>query len=128
MSKVMKLFASLALVASLFAFTPSNAEARWAGGWYGDGWHGAGWGWRGGWGGWRGGGWGWGPSFAAGFAPAVAWGAGPAWGWGPGWGNPYWYASAPRCGWVTVRVWRFALDPALLVSDLKYRLLAQVNL
>lgn len=116
MSKVVKFFASLVLVASLFAFAPSNAEARWGGGWHGGGWngagwHGGGWGWRGGWGGWRGGGWGWGgPAFAVGFAPAFAWGVGPGWGWGagPGWGNPYWYASSgARCGWVPVRVWRF---------------------
>ncbi len=110
MSKVMKFFAGIVLVVSLFAFTPGNADARWAGGWHGGGWHGGGWrggGWRGGgWGGWRRGGWGWGPGFAVGFAPAFAWGAGPGWGWGPGWGNPYWYASGPRCGWVPVRVWR----------------------
>jgi hypothetical protein len=68
MSKLMKFFASISLVASLLAFAPSNAEARWAGGWHGGGWHGSGW--RGGWGGWRGGGWGWGPAFAVGFAPA----------------------------------------------------------
>ena len=105
MSKLMKFFASISLVASLLAFAPSNAEARWAGGWHGGGWHGGGW--RGGWGGWRGGGWGWGPAFAVGFAPAFAWGVGPGWGWGPGWGNPYWYAASPRCGRVPVQVWRF---------------------
>ena len=105
MSKLTKVFATLALVFGLVAFAPVGAEAQWGGGWRGGGWGG---GWRGaGWGGgWRGGGWGWGPAFAVGFAPAVAWGAGPGWGWGPGWGNPYLYAGAPSCGWVRARVWR----------------------
>ena len=39
MSKLMKFFASIALVASLLAFAPGNAEARWADGWHGGGWH-----------------------------------------------------------------------------------------
>ena len=114
MSRLMKSFATLALIFSLIALAPGSAEARWGGGWHGGGWHGGGWGgggwggggWRGG--GWRGGGWGWGPAFAVGFAPAFAWGVGPGWGWGwgPGWGNPYWNAGG-RCGWVPVRVWRF---------------------
>ena len=111
MSRLMKCFATVALIFSLIALAPVSAEARWGGGWHGGGWHGGGWrgggwgGWRGG--GWRGGGWGWGPAFAVGFAPAFAWGVGPGWGWGPGWGNPYWNAGGPRCGWVPVRVWRF---------------------
>ncbi|HXZ21449.1 MAG TPA: hypothetical protein VEH78_01635 [Pseudolabrys sp.] len=105
MSKLMKFFAAGALALTLVAYAPGGAEARWGGGWHG-GWHGGWGGWRGpGWG-WRRPGWGWGPGFAVGFAPAYAWGVGPGWGWGPGWGNPYWYAAGPRCGWVPVRVWR----------------------
>jgi hypothetical protein len=121
MSKVMKLFASLALVASLFAFTPSNVEARWAGGWYGGGWRGGGWDWRGGWDGWRGGGWGWGPAFAVGFAPAFAWGVGPGWGWGPTWlGQPLYVCRWPAlrlgaCSTLAFRPSGRALCLALLV-------------
>src|SRR6478609_11662179 len=55
MSRLMKAFATVALIFSLIAITPVSAEARWGGGWHGGGWHGGGW--RGG---WRGGGWGWG--------------------------------------------------------------------
>jgi len=98
MSKLVKLFAALALIISVIAIAPGGAEARWGGGWHG-GWHGGGWngGWHRGWGGgW--GGWGWGPAFG--------WGWGPAWGGGPGWGNPYFYSAGPRCGWVRVRAWR----------------------
>lgn len=96
MSKFVKLFAALALIAGIFAVTPNVASAR-PGGWHGGGWHGGGWhhggGWRGG--GWRGGGWGWGPGLAFGFGLASPY----------YYGGPY-YAQAPACGWVRVRVWR----------------------
>jgi hypothetical protein len=99
MSKLIKLFAVLALVAGTFAFTPNTASAQhWhghGGGWHGGGWHGGGWGHRG---------WGWGP--------AVGFGLGL--GWGPYYARPYYgpypyYSDAyaePTCGYVRVRVWR----------------------
>jgi hypothetical protein len=97
MSKLIKLFAVLALVACTFAITPNTASAQhWhghGGGWHGGGWHGGGWGYRG-----------WGP--------AVGFGLGL--GWGPYYARPYYgpypyYSDAyaePTCGYVRVRVWR----------------------
>src|SRR5262249_60816185 len=85
MSKLMKVFATLALVFGLVAFAPVGAEAQWGGGWrgggWGGGWRGGGWGggWRGaGWGGgWRRGGCGSGPARGGVLAPAGVWCAGP---------------------------------------------------
>lgn len=110
MSKHLKYFAALAMIAGAIAFTPNVASAQHHhggggggggghhGGGGGGGWHhggggggGGGWhhhGWHGG--GWRGGGWGWGPGFALGFGAAY----------------PYYYAQAGDCGWARVRVWR----------------------
>lgn len=83
MSKLIKLFASVALIVGLFT---AAAEAR---GPHGGGWHGGGGGWHGGGGHWRGGGWG---------------------GWGVPYGyyypGPYYYGYGPGCGWTRVRVWR----------------------
>jgi hypothetical protein len=79
MSKLVKFFAIVVLLAGAIAVTPGTAEARHGGhggGHHGGGWHGGG--------GWRGGGWG--PGF------------------GYYYGGPYYYA--PACGWVRVRVWR----------------------
>jgi hypothetical protein len=77
MSKLIKIFASVALMVVVFS---AAAEARGGhSGHHGGGWHGGG--------GFRGGiGWGWG---------------GYPYGYYPG---PYYYA--PACGWVPVRVWR----------------------
>jgi hypothetical protein len=76
MSKFLKLFAAVALIAGAIAAMPATAEAR----------H---WGHHGGWhGGWRGG-----------FGPS--WGFGYPYAYYP---QPYYYA--PACGWVRVRVWR----------------------
>jgi hypothetical protein len=100
MSKLLKYFAAVALVAGAMAFTPNVASAQRHHGGGGGGWHhgggGGGWrhhGWRGG--GWRGGGWGWGPGFALGFGAAYPY----------YYGGPY-YAQAGDCGWVRTRVWR----------------------
>src|SRR4029079_6648189 len=80
MSRLMKAFATVALIFSLIAITPVSAEARWGGGWHGGGWHGGGWR-GGGWGGWRGGRWrggggGLGPAFARGLASPAGLGRG----------------------------------------------------
>jgi hypothetical protein len=85
MSKLVKIFAALALIAGVVAITPGTAFAQRH---HGGGHHGGGGHHFGGGGGWRGGG-----------------------GFGFGWGYPYYYGGgpyygAPDCGWVRVRVWR----------------------
>jgi hypothetical protein len=100
MSKFVKYFAVLALIAGAIALTPNVASAQRHGGWHGGMHHGGGWyggggdrggGWHGG---WRGG-WGWAPGSVLGFD----------WGY-PYYGGSYYYAPAPDCGWVRVRVWQ----------------------
>lgn len=83
MTKLMKIFAGMMLLAGAIAFTPGTAMAQ-----YHHGWHGHG--------GWHGG-----------------WGRGFGWGYGWGWGAPYayypppvYYAPGGDCGWVRVRAWR----------------------
>jgi hypothetical protein len=84
MSKFVKVFAALVLIAG--AIMPGTALAQHhggghhgGGGHYGSGWHGGGW--------------------------------GPGFGYGYGWGYPYYYGGpsysyGPGCGWTRVRVWR----------------------
>lgn len=94
MSKRVKFFAILMLLAGAIAVTPGTAMAQHHGGHGGGGHHG---GWHGG-GGYRGGGWrggGWGPSFGFG------WGYPDYYGYGPDY-----YAPEPMCDWVRVRVQR----------------------
>lgn len=79
MSKLLKLFAGVALLAGAIAFTPVSAQAQ---RWHHHGWHHGGW--------YRGG---WAPGFALGF------GLGPGWGWGPYYGP---YYAEPACGWAPV--------------------------
>jgi hypothetical protein len=79
MSKVVKIFAALFLVAGAMALTPSTASAQ-------HHWH------------HHGGGWGWGPSFGFGIGVANPYYYG---------GGPYYaYNQGPNCGWARVRVWR----------------------
>jgi hypothetical protein len=98
MSKHVKFFAALVLLAGAIAITPGTAFAQrhHGGGHHGGGWHGGGGGHGGG--GWRGGGWGgggWGPGFGYpyGLLPTPYY-----------YGGPYYYDRA--CGWVRVRVLR----------------------
>jgi hypothetical protein len=79
MSKLVKLFAIAALIASALAVTPGSAEAYWRRHYWG-------------------GGWGWGPGITLG------WGGYPYY---PYYARarPYYYA-APDCGYVRVKVWR----------------------
>ena len=86
MSKLVKIFAAVILIAGVVAFAPGNAEARCRSGYYG------------GCGQW--GGWGWGP-----WGPGVGWGI----------GNPYFYGPScgrvPVRAWrnghrVIRRAWR----------------------
>ncbi len=78
MSKVLKLFASAALVAGALALAPGSAQAaHWHHGWH----HG----------------WGWGPGFGLGLGLGAAVGY-------PYYGGPY-YAE-PACGWTPIRVRR----------------------
>ena len=85
MSKLFKILAVVTLVAGAIAITPGPALAQHHGygGGHGGGWHG---GYRGGWG------------------PGLGFGLG--WGYPYYYGGPYYYAPAPDCGWVRVRVWR----------------------
>jgi hypothetical protein len=80
MSKPVKLFAGLVLAVGLMTAMPAAAQARyWHGGWHG-GWYGS---WRGGW---------------------VRFGFGPRWGYPYAYYPRVYYAPAPQCGWVRVRV------------------------
>lgn len=93
MLKLVKFFASVALIVVVFS---AAAEARGGhgGGGHGGGGHGGGWhggGGHGG-GGFRGGGWG--SGFGFGFGSPYYY------------GGPYYYGPQADCGWVRVRVWR----------------------
>jgi hypothetical protein len=79
MSRFVKLFAALFLVASAMALMPGAANAQH---FHGHGGH------------WRGGGWG--PGFGLGIANPYYYGGGPY----------YAYSDGPNCGWARVRVWR----------------------
>jgi hypothetical protein len=82
MSKFVKIFSALVLMAGAIAFTSDTALAqrhRGGGGWH----HGGGY--------YRGGGWGPGYGFGFGY---------------PYYGGPSYYAPGPNCGWSRVRVWR----------------------
>jgi hypothetical protein len=83
MSKFVKLFGALALVAGAIAITPGTALAQHHHG--GGGWHHGG--------GYRGGGWGRGFGYGLGLNYPY------------GYYAPYYYAD-PNCGWARVRVWR----------------------
>jgi hypothetical protein len=92
MSKRVKIFAIIAMIAGAIAMVPGSALAyhhhggsHHGHGHYGGYHHGGGYYYGGGWG-WGGFGWGWGPAFA--YYP------------------PVYYAPTPECGWVHIRVWR----------------------
>jgi len=91
MSKLVKAFAVVAVIAGAMAALPGTAEAQWHGG-HG-GWHG----------GWHGGGWGWGPGFGLGLG--LGYGVGYPYYYG---GGPYYgpgYYGGPGCGYRRIRVW-----------------------
>ena len=83
MSKLVKIFAVVVMLAGAFAMTPGAAHAQHHG--HGGGhWHGGGHYYHGG-----------------GYGYGGGWGPGPFW----GWGFPYAYGDN-ACGWRHVRVWR----------------------
>jgi hypothetical protein len=82
MSKFVKFFGALALIAGAIAFTPDTALAQHHHG--GGGWHH---------GGYRGGGWGRGFGFGLGLGYPYGYYAQP-------------YYADPGCGWTRVRLWR----------------------
>jgi hypothetical protein len=90
MSKLVKIFALLTLLAGAVVVVPTSADARYR--------HG----------GWRGGGYGWGPAIGFGFGLGLGYPyyARPYYGYGPYYGGGYYYGPPPRCGYVRVRVWR----------------------
>jgi hypothetical protein len=90
MSKLVKIFALLTLLAGAVVIVPTSADARYR--------HG----------GWRGGGYGWGPAIGFGFGLGLGYPyyARPYYGYGPYYGGGYYYGPPPRCGYVRVRVWR----------------------
>ena len=79
MSKLVKLVATVTLIAGALAVTPGRADAHWRHGWYG--------------------GWGWGPSI-------TFWGGYPYYPYYPYYARPYYYAG-PTCGRVRIKVWRY---------------------
>jgi hypothetical protein len=90
MSKILKIFAVVGVLAGAMAATSGTALAQHHHG--GGGWHGGGGHWRGG--GWRGGGWGPGFGFGLGFGSPYYY------------GGPYYYGAPGNCGYTRVRVWR----------------------
>jgi len=93
MSKLVKFFAVLFLLAGAIAVTPGTAAAQHRGGGY-----------HGGHGNWHGGGWHGGRHRGGGWAPGFAFGFG--FGNPYGYGGSYYYEPDPTCGWARVRVWR----------------------